>query len=90
MDVEKPVSLFAPQPEYTPEARAAEIQGDVLVEATIDRDGRIRALRVLEGLPMGLTEQAVAALSAWRFRPASRGGTPVVATFELTVTFRIR
>ncbi len=89
-DVEKPVSLFAPLPEYTPEARAARIQGDVVVAATIDRDGRIRALRVLEGLPMGLTEHALAALSAWRFRPATRDGSPVVVTFELTVSFSLR
>jgi TonB family protein len=87
-EVREPVPVFAPAAEYTPEARAARIEGDVVVEATIDRDGRVRALRVLEGLPMGLTEQALAALSSWRFRPATLDGVAVSVDDDLTVSFR--
>ncbi len=89
-DVQEPFTVYAPRPEYLPEARQARIEDAVIVRATIDRDGQLADLKVLEGLPLGLTEQALEAISRWHFRPATLDGAAVDVTYDLTVEFRLR
>ena len=62
---------------YTDEARAAAIEGVVVLDVTIDEHGRARDFTVVDGLPHGLTEAAIAAISACRFSPGERNGQPV-------------
>jgi TonB family protein len=62
-----PAVLRSVAPEYSPEARKAHIQGVVILDAVIERDGRVSAARVLKPLPFGLSEQAVAAVKQWRY-----------------------
>ncbi len=87
--VTKPVKIFSPQPQYTEEARQARIQGVVIVQAIIDCRGNVIDVNVLKGLPMGLTEATVAAISQWRFEPATLNGVPVSVYYNLTVNFRL-
>lgn len=89
-DVSAPDKIFAPQPEYTHAALVARIEGSVVVQATIDEQGKVVAVKVLQGLPMGLTEAAVDKVRQWRFRPAMLRGQPVSVYYNLTVTFRLR
>jgi TonB family protein len=57
-------------PSLTPEALAHGVHGRVVVEAILCRTGRVTDLRVMEGLPYGMTERALAAVLQTRFTPA--------------------
>ena len=89
-DVSKPVKVFDPQPQYTEIARKARIQGVVIVQAIIDKEGNVTNVKVLKGLPMGLSEEAVKAIKRWRFEPATLNGKPVDVYYNLTVNFRLQ
>ena len=63
--------------------------GQVVVEAIIDRQGRIQNARVLKGQPYGLSESAIASVKQWRFKPATHKGKPVKVYYLLTVNFKV-
>ncbi|PYX04684.1 MAG: energy transducer TonB [Acidobacteria bacterium] len=56
------------QPTYPPLARQARIQGAVLLQAEISKDGTIQNLRLISGHPM-LTSAAIDAVKQWRYKP---------------------
>ncbi|MEM7581902.1 MAG: TonB family protein [Acidobacteriota bacterium] len=89
-EVRRPVKVHAPQPAYTEIARRARIQGTVIVQAIIDRNGEVVDTQVLKSLPMGLTEETVKAMRQWKFKPATLHGKPVDVYFNLTVTFALQ
>lgn len=89
-DVQKPVKVHAPAPVYTQEARLARIQGVVIIQAIIDRQGCVAQTKILKGLPEGLNENAQQAVSRWVFRPATLDGNPVDVYYNLTVNFRLQ
>jgi protein TonB len=89
-DVKPPEKIFSPQPSYTEIARKARIQGVVIVQAIIDRDGGVTNVKVLKGLPMGLEEAAVDAIKQWKFKPATLNGKPVTVYYNLTVNFKLQ
>ena len=88
--VKKPIKIHAPQPHYTEIARKARIQGTVIVQAVIDRQGEVTNVKVLKGLPMGLSESAVEAIKTWKFKAATLNGKPVDVYYNLTVTFTLQ
>ena len=89
-DVQKPVKISDVQPQYTEIARKARIQGVVILQTIINKEGNITDVKVLKGLPMGLTEAAVAAVEQWRYEPATLNGKPVAVYFNLTVNFQLQ
>lgn len=89
-DVNAPVKISAPQPQYTEIARKARIQGVVIVQAIINKQGEVTNVKVLKGLPMGLSEEAVKAIKRWTFKPATLNGKPVDVYYNLTVNFRLQ
>ena len=89
-DVTEPEKLSAPQPQYTEIARKARIQGIVVLQATIDKNGDVTDTKVLKPLPMGLAEAAVSAVEQWKFKPATLNGRPVAVYYNLTVTFQLQ
>ncbi|MCB1008712.1 MAG: energy transducer TonB [Acidobacteria bacterium] len=89
-DVRPPEKISAPQPQYTEIARKARIQGVVIVQAIIDKQGNVTNVKVLKGLPMGLEEAAVDAIKQWKFRPATLNGKPVTVYYNLTVNFKLQ
>jgi TonB family protein len=64
-------------PRYTDEARQAAAEGTVVLDLIVGETGRTREIKVVSGLPYGLTEAAVAALKECRFTPGEKDGTPV-------------
>jgi protein TonB len=62
----------------------------VLLEAVIDVDGSVVNVRVLKGLPQGLTESAAETAKIWKFEPATRNGQPVAVYLNLTVRFSLQ
>lgn len=78
--------LYQPSPEYPRIARAARIQGQVLLKAMISRDGRIENLQAISGHPM-LIPPAIRAVQQWRYRPYLLNGEPVEVETDITVNF---
>ena len=89
-DVKPPEKTFAPQPAYTEIARKARIQGVVIVQAIIDKEGTVTNVKVLKALPMGLDQSAVDAIKKWKFKPATLHGKPVAVYYNLTVNFQLQ
>ncbi len=89
-NITPPVKIYYPQPQYTEDARRARIQGVVILEATINREGEVVDVRVLKGLPMGLDSSAVETARQWRFKPATENGQPVAVFFNLLVNFSLQ
>jgi len=85
-----PVRVHSPDPHYPEEARHARVQGVVILQTIIDKVGNVTDVRVLKGLPSGLTEAAVEAVSSWRFRPATLEGKPVAVYYLVTVSFSVQ
>jgi periplasmic protein TonB len=83
----KPKALSRPTPAYTAQARTAGITGKVRVEITVDEQGRVVAVRVLQGLGYGLDEAALAAARAMKFEAAVRCGKPSSANFRVGFNF---
>ena len=73
-------------PEYTDEARVAELEGTVLLRGTIGEDGIARDLEVIEPLGLGLEEKAIEAVQQWSFPPAVGQQQ---ATSQIAVDFRL-
>jgi protein TonB len=84
-----PRALYDPDPEYSEEARKSKYQGSVVLRLVVDAEGRPRDLRVQRSLGMGLDEKALAAVSKWRFQPATLHGQPVAVQINVEVTFRL-
>lgn len=85
-----PVRIYSPDPHYPEEARHARVQGVVILQTIIDKDGNVTNVKVLKGLPSGLTEAAVDAVSSWRFKPATLEGKPVAVYYLVTVSFSVQ
>jgi protein TonB len=87
--VSAPRAVFAPDPEYSEEARKAKYQGTVVLYVIVSPDGRPRDLRVVRSLGLGLDEKALEAVRTWRFEPAMRDGRPVAVQINVEVSFRL-
>ncbi|HEU4888738.1 MAG TPA: energy transducer TonB, partial [Thermoanaerobaculia bacterium] len=88
-DVKAPVIVNRAEPKYTESARKARIAGIVIVEAIIDKNGNVDEVKVVKGLPMGLSEEAERAVRQWKFKPGTHNGQPVATIFNLTVNFKL-
>ncbi len=87
----EPVAISKVAPKYPEEARAAKVQGVVVLETLIDRTGRVREARILESPAPSLAEAAIAAARQWRFEPARNAqGVAVDVRFVLTLRFALK
>lgn len=88
--VAPPELLREVRPDYTEDARRRGIEGDVVLEIVVRRDGTVGDVRIVERLDAGLDQRAVAAVRQWRFAPARLRGTPVDVEVEVAVEFKLR
>jgi TonB family protein len=76
-------------PEYTPEARIAELEGTVVLRGVIDEEGLAQDLQVAEPLGLGLDQKAIEAVKQWTFQPQlSRPQRPRIPA-QIDVDFRL-
>ena len=76
------------EPPYPTLARAARVQGDVVLSAVIDSNGHITNLLLVSGHPM-LVPAAIAAVKQWRYKPYLLNGQPVEVETTITVIFTL-
>lgn len=81
--------LYKEKAKYTEEARQNKVQGTVVLSAIFSSDGRVQSIRVVRGLPDGLTEKAIEAAQKIRFKPAEKNGAPVTVRGQLEFTFNL-
>jgi TonB family protein len=86
-----PKPVFCPDPKYSRAARDAKIQGVVVLSVLIGADGRATDIQLVKGgLPFGLSEEAIATVQTWRFKPATnQDGTPVPVCVIVEASFRL-
>jgi TonB family protein len=77
------------EPEYSEEARKARLEGDVLLGMVVGADGQPRDLHVLKPLGLGLEQNAMAAVSQWKFTPGEKDGNAVAIQTQVSVSFRL-
>jgi TonB family protein len=88
--IEPPTLQREVKPLYTDDARRRSIEGDVVLEVVVRRDGSVGSVRVVRRLGAGLDERAIEAVRQWRFAPARRFGSPVDVVVEVAVEFTLR
>jgi TonB family protein len=89
--VTAPRVLTEIKPAYSSDALRRRIQGSVVLEMVVTRDGCPSEIRVVRSLdPGGLDEQAVLAASQWQFEPGRLAGAPVDVLVTLILDFTIR
>ena len=76
------------EPSYPPLARAARVQGDVVLTAVISVNGDIENLQLVSGHPM-LVPSALSAVKQWRYKPYLLNGQPVEVETTITVIFSL-
>jgi protein TonB len=76
------------RPEYPRDARAAKVQGIVVLEAKIDPEGHVCSARVRRSIPL-LDQSAIDAVLRWRFTPAKVNDVAVPVIMTLTVNFTL-
>ncbi len=87
--IKAPIKLKNVNPAYPPEAQDAKVQGVVILEARIERDGTVGRARVLRSIPM-LDDAALEAVKQWEFTPTLLNGAPVPIMMTVTVNFTLQ
>jgi protein TonB len=75
-------------PNYPPLAKQARIQGQVILQAEISKDGTIQNLQLISGHPM-LAPAAIEAVKQWRYKPYLLNGEPVAVETQVQVNFSL-
>jgi protein TonB len=81
-------ALSRVEPSYPPLAKAAHVTGSVMVEITIDENGRVVSASALSGHPL-LKDAAVQAARGWKFAPTMLSGVPVKVIGTITFNFQM-
>jgi len=76
-DTHKAVILSKPEPSYTENARRNQVAGTVVLRVVLHASGRVSDIRIVRGLPYGLTKRAMEAARRIKFKPATKDGQAV-------------
>jgi protein TonB len=87
--IQPPQKLLHVAPVYPLAAKAAKLEGMVIVQAIIGTDGRIKDARVLRGHPL-LNQAALDAVGQWRFSPTLLNTEAVEVVMSVTVNFQLQ
>ncbi len=87
-DVKSPRAIYTPQPKYPMLALQGRIEGDVEIDAVIDKDGNVVQERVMSGPPL-LVSAAMDAVKHWKYQPTFLNGAPWPIELTINVTFSL-
>jgi TonB family protein len=88
--VQEPSLVSGQLPDYSAQLRRQRVQGTVVLDIDLDRQGRGVEIEVRESSDAGLSQVAIAALRRWRFDPARKNDESVPFSFQLTFTFDLQ
>ena len=88
-DVSAPILVSYIDPEYSDYARRKKISGICLISMVIDTNGVPRNLQVHKSLEPSLDQNAIAAVSQYRFKPAMKNGQPVPVRITIQIQFKL-
>ena len=81
--------LYRVEPEYPKEARERQMQGSVVLDVGMGRDGAVEAVNLISGQAL-LADAAIVAVKQWRFKPRLVKGQPVEMQTKVTLKFRLQ
>ena len=87
-DLQAPALLHRVEPIYPDIAVRAHVEGLVILEAVVDRDGHVEDVRVLRSMPL-LDRAALDAVRQWRYSPLLLNGKPERFVLTVVVSFRL-
>jgi TonB family protein len=87
--ITSPVLLQQVSPTFTDDALARKVEGEVIVEVVILKDGTVRPVRIVQSLASDLDRKAIDAAAQWKFIPGKFMGKPVDVIAEIVVSFNI-
>jgi len=87
--VTAPRTIYAPDPQYSDQARTAKFQGSVLLWMIVGEDGLPKDIRIVRSVGLGLDERAMETVKTWRFDPGRKDGHPVATQINVEVSFRL-
>jgi protein TonB len=85
---ELPEAVTKVSPNYPDIAREAGVDGTVMVQALVGKDGKVKDTRVVKSIPM-LDDAAVAAVRQWVFKPALSNNKPVAVWVAVPIKFTL-
>ena len=88
-----PIVVHEVKPDYTAEAKAAHIQGNVLLDTVVLTDGSVGDVKVARSLDnnmYGLDQQAVNAAKQWTFKPGTKDGKAVAVRVQIELRFTLK
>ena len=86
--IRQPVRIKDAAPVYPSIAQAARVEGVVIIEATIDVNGRVQDAKILRSIPL-LDAAAIDAVRQWQYTPTLLNGMPVPVIITVTVNFKL-
>lgn len=89
-EVKEPIEISRVKPQYPEAARKARMQGVVILEAIITKEGNVESVRILRGINPLLDNAAVRAVGQWKYKPATFNGRAVPVYLTVTVTFTLQ
>ena len=84
--VRPPIKIKEVPPVYPAIAQSARVQGDVVIEATIDEEGKVADARVVKSVPL-LDQAALDAVRQWQYQPSLLNGVPTPVVTTVTIKF---
>jgi protein TonB len=87
-ELKAPAPIERVEPDYPPLAVRAQVQGVVILEAVVDRQGRVEDVRILRSIPL-LDKAATDAVRQWRYSPLLLNGRAERFVLTVTVSFSL-
>jgi protein TonB len=76
------------QPEYPADARDQRVEGAVVLKVTLDKEGNVGNIRLIQGHPL-LAPAAIEAVKQWKYKPFLLDGVPLEVESQVTVNFTL-
>jgi len=84
-----PMSVYAPDPEYTDKARKKKVRGNVILSTVVGTDGLPRDIKIKKGLTSDLDNRCIDTLKKWKFTPGMKDGHAVAVALDIEMTFNL-